>query len=744
MASRSRISTPDLVLHSRDRRQENESSALHCCCGSSECMLLRRNSSILESVEKDVHQAAQLGQALLARHEAYMADAERERVEFSTRIERLEMDKQELEVENASKIEENRSLLEQLEALNYTLCDSDVKIKTLESSLLSSQQAVRRLEAAASRAADAERHLAVLEEEQHQLHNELRASKDDARTHVQRFKEAQRGIMDMQDQLERIEEETRQERERHAETVGRMERQREIEKQLDTAAGRLKGAAATKSLRDHKQGSKIVGHFVRDLLQDNANLQLGIAELREMLMNSNDEIQALRDQLMHHQPLPNESTSAASTLRAELEPMLDGPSLSQELHIHHHYHVTPKQEHRKPKKKRQGLLPGTFTPPIISTPSSPRSSGQWGLTSSPTAPALLCRVSEEETTPTLSKPRPTWDISSQPASEFSSSVPSSPQTQQHRVFDSCYNDSDPLNSPTTSFDPLSPTWRAAHSKRPSASSSHSFQSLAMSLLDHVPDTPPGGDQISHHPSYTEGTIEEEDEDELSLPPLMQAPGLTVEHATPTEESSAAGDSDYRDKMMPRRRLQRVSSQESIMSLTGGLDIHTLKSRPSQLSLRPLGGADAVVVTGVIARPTLSRPLAKRSDAALRENFAGFQTPRSVSNPASARLSSSPAPSQSASATLGKLVGWRPWGGGLSAGTNSTSPNQPADTVSRHEKDKERDKDKDKDLHRVPGINQPGAIPGFQQYWSSQKRKGAPAQVTTKTIDRDALKEVLWE
>jgi hypothetical protein len=39
-----------------------DSSTLHCCCGRSDCALLKRNSSVLETVEKDVHTAAQLGQ----------------------------------------------------------------------------------------------------------------------------------------------------------------------------------------------------------------------------------------------------------------------------------------------------------------------------------------------------------------------------------------------------------------------------------------------------------------------------------------------------------------------------------------------------------------------------------------------------------------------------------------------------------------------------------------------------------
>jgi hypothetical protein len=33
-----------------------------CCCGRIDCALLKKNCSILETVEKDVHTAAQLGQ----------------------------------------------------------------------------------------------------------------------------------------------------------------------------------------------------------------------------------------------------------------------------------------------------------------------------------------------------------------------------------------------------------------------------------------------------------------------------------------------------------------------------------------------------------------------------------------------------------------------------------------------------------------------------------------------------------
>ncbi|KAM0425298.1 hypothetical protein ACHAPT_009354 [Fusarium lateritium] len=692
-------------------RPEPHTPELTCCCGRFDCPLLKKNCSILETVEKDVHTAAQLGQALLARHEAYMADAERDRLNLTERIERLEMDKQELEAENALKIEENRSLLDQLEMLNNTVSESDTKIKALEASLLSSQQAVRRLETAAARAEDAERHLSLMELEQDELYQELRSTREDARSHAQRFKEAQRGILDMQDQLERMEEEAREERVRHEEVIGRMERQREVDRQLSTAAGRLKGAAASKTLQDPKPGNPVVNHFVRDLLQDNANLQLGIAELREMLLNSNDEIQSLREQLLDHQPVPE---SAASTLKAELESFMPSstPRVSQELHIHHHYHVAAKPEKGKTRRKRASLNSSIFNPPSSGT-STPRSSGRWSLNPGPAMPAIAS-VTTKEPNSVISMPKQRWSLMSEQPSDFTSSVPSSPRSnQRNSMFDTSFGDSDIPTSPTTSFDPMSPTWRA-HRKGPSEISALSFQAPSLQL---DPGTPP-------RQHYNDDTIHEEDEGECEeVMARMETPDLGT---TPSADDSSIVESseDSRDDFMPRPRIHRALSHESIMSLAGGLDIHTLKARPSQLTLRPLGGAEAVV-TGVTAQPTLSRGGPKRSSVALRDTFAGLPTSRAVSNPTIRSLSPSPSvtPQGSPSTSLGKWVGWRPWGG------SSTTAPKPAE---------------DKDMNRAPGINQPGAIPGFQKYWTAQRRKGAPSRVTSESVDHQALEEGLRE
>lgn len=666
-------------------------------------------------------------QALLARHEAYMADAERDRSELTTRIDQLEMDNRELEARNAKTIEENRSLLDQLEALNTTVVDSDGRIKSLEATLLSSQQCVRRLEGETARAAALERQLLALEQEQAELQTHLSLSRDEARCAVSRWKRAERGINDLQEQLERMEKEAKEEREYHVEMMGRIERQREMEKELNTAAGRLKGAAAAKSLdRGNGGGSTAVSHFVRDLLQDNANLQYGISELREMLFNSNDEIQALRDQLMYHQPIDDQTTSA-STLRAELEPETETeteresaeekPKGPQELHIHHHYHIPKSKQGAKVlRKKRQSLTPGTFAPLGSSVPSTP-----------PNGLARPQLASHKHRDSLLSN---CWSTYSDQPSDFApSSVPSSPlSNNRSSLFDHAFDhtmDSFP-SSPTTSVDPMSPTWRASHQKQLSNISTRNFQ-LPTSLA-------------YMQPSLTQPQpIIEESDDGDSPPDLTSA----TDESTADDAASSRDQDTINDELsvidgtdghrMPSVRLRRALSHESIISLTGGLDIHTLKSRPSQLTIGHLGSANSVTGSSTVtARPMLSRDSAKRSSAMLRESYGSSPVGslQSISDTSTRDLGPS---------KLGKWVGWRPWGGGNSdrgGGTSSSASSTSGKTI--------REKSSQKALGRPPGINQPGAIPGFSEYIAAAARRAPPPKIQPDAVDRDALREGLGE
>ncbi|KAG4413466.1 hypothetical protein IFR04_013402 [Cadophora malorum] len=702
---------------------------LRCCCGRTDCSYLKHNTVALDDLEKEVRTAASLGQALLVRHEQYMQDAERDRVDMSTKIEELEADKRALEQENAKSVEENRELLDQLEGLNGTAAESETHIKSLEATLFSTRQELRRLELLASRTHDLEMQLAALEQEQDVLQRTIITSQEEERSAIQRWRSAERRLLNLQDQLDKIEREAREEREKHVEVMGRMERQRAVEASLQTAAGRLQSAAAA-TTSNGKNGSNVVSHFVKDILQDNANLQMGIVELREMLMNSNDEVQHLREQLLLHQPVVEENGNGSGppTLRAELAPKEEKEPavISQALHIHHHYHTPKKEEVRRPKKKRTSLNTALFTPPKgMQSPRTPRSQDS--------ASAILSQTSV--TVPAPITPNNRWSMQSGQMSDFApSSVPSSPQSMYRHsgLFDRLDRldiDSSRPTSPSSSVDPLSPQFQPLHHrKRGSEVSTRSFMP-ASNFQPHV--------------------IHEEDDDVEDLAALQPTPSLEND-ATPSDTSRDTGylstdheqEQHWTASLQPR--LRHSASHESILSISG-IDIHTLKSRPSQITIRDgsalirprtrLGTPTTVVSMDTITSSSMVTPRATMSRQT-RDSTAYLQSMRA--NSSDSRSISSNNSNEGIKTKLGGWVFGR-WGvtpqkssGDLRGSYLAVPPQQRAVSTTAVDPLKAF-------MGRSPGINQKGPIPGF-----IKKVEKAPSKVNPELVDHDALREILME
>jgi hypothetical protein len=540
-------------------------------------------------------------QALLVRHEAYVADSERERRQMMATIERLENEKLELEAKNAQTIKKNRDLLDQLEQLNESLCSSDAQIQALQDTLRSTEEELQRLATLAARTQLLEAQLFDLEREQTRLQHNLESKTIEERTAIQRWQKAERTLGDLQDQIDRIEREAREERERHVEVVARMERRMAVEGELSSAAARLKAKAG-----QEKGGSTVVSHFVKDILLDNANLQHGILELREMLVNSNEEVERLRDQLRLHQPVSTSPTQdgATSTLDKEidLEAEVVAPVGGQELHIHHHYHGSklsknlPKvqAQRRHSKKKRFSLTSGHFDP----APSLNRNS---------TATIL------SQTAVTV----PNSHRWSQATTLGPGSLPSSPVSDSHRgsmydrVFSDAAYDSSRPTSPPDSIDIHSPMFGPTKSNDfsfdPDAAPRHHRRSRSRSLKSpmmlsavrsasspiamttksaaHAVISAVGSPAglytneafaLSPTPSIQpepQAAIPEENEDASVLVPKDVL-------ITPTDELETE-DEVISPITHTRPALRRHASHESLISISG-MDIHTLQSRPAQL------------------------------------------------------------------------------------------------------------------------------------------------------------------
>ncbi|KAH8808041.1 hypothetical protein F5884DRAFT_352295 [Xylogone sp. PMI_703] len=712
---------------------------LKCCCGRADCVYLTHNCNALDDLEQQLRTAAQLGQALLIRNEQSMLEAERERSELNIKIAKLEADKMELEAENQKTIRENRELLNQLEDLNASLSDSETHIKSLESTLDSTNEELRRLEQFAARTRHLELQLASLEQEREILKKTIVTSEAEEKSALQRWRSAERRLNMLQEELETVEREAREERLRHTEVLNRMERQRTVEKELATAAGRLKGAAAATATvaaaGNNKQGSTVVSHFVKDILQDNANLQLGIVELRQMLMDSNDEVQALRERLqLNHPPEEDNTGSATPTLREELgtlepEQELDQDPepqvISQALHIHHHYHKPAKKDEiRRPRKKR-----GSLSKPIFS-PTSGRRSPAFSR-GSESASTILQQTSV--TIPTAISPvSGRWSSSGHYSDFAPSSVPSSPQSayRTSSIFDRGFDtDYSRPTSPGSSVDPLSPAFMPRHAKRSSDVSMRSFIAPMNFFQDHV--------------------IHEEDDDVEEIQDLQSPrPSKPDTGDNASRPSNEAEDVPSESPFQPT--LRRSASHESILSISG-IDIHTLQSRPSQLMATGDGSflkdftrsRDSTPMSPtlsmdhfsgssyVTARPILSRH-GQDSTSILRSSI-------------SSRGSNGTRPPSSSSNGFGRLVGdwvWNRWGISPVKSETPTAPSTPKDIPASKQSSRSVSAPiSDRFgviIGRSPGINQSGPIPGFK------KLEKAPAKVTPDIVDREALSEILTE
>lgn len=680
-------------------------------------------------------------QALLARHEAFMVEAEDERNEMSATISRLEADKKELEKANASTIKENRDLLDQLEEMNNNVADSDAHIKSLTATLESTRSELERLTVLAATTIQLESQISVLEAEQSGVRENLVLKEEGQRTAVQRWKTAERTIVQLQEQVDRMEREARIERERHAEVVGRLERRRMVERELETAAGRLKGAAAATTLRKGSGGGNVISHFVKDILQDNANMQMGIVELRDMLLRSNAEVEDLREQMMQHQPLSRafEDGRFHSPLKdelAELPTEVPKPDLHPELHVHHHYHAPTRTEGgarersttpRRPKRKRNILMSGLFTPP--SGTQSVRASGA----STPSSAAAILSQTSVTIPPLIQQTG--WSLQTPPncSSVAASSVPSSPQSI-HRttsLFDYVDNPLD-TSRPTSpeSMASESPFLPSKHGKR---NSDLPERSLSNPMI--AQSRSPVASSISgNHQSYVKrresfndnglsdidsnyfdhATILEEPDEELALTSLMtDSESLTTADPTnPTPQPFS-------------HRLRRSASHESILS-TAPPDISALRTQHTRLLAngQSLKSRTSLSITSPRIEPVINS-ISATSSLLSRGHQDSKSYNRSI-------LSGTSSHSQDGSEkqTLGKRMGgwvWGKWGVAPMASTGNLRAKAALSGALA-----------DSGKVRPTGVNQAGKMRGMGL------PQRVPSKVEVEGIDEGALREILDE
>ncbi len=678
-------------------------------------------------------------QNLLIRHEAYVASAEEERRQMAASIDKLELEKKGLEAANSRIIEDNRHLLDDLEELNSSLSNSEARIRSLTSALESTSDELERLNALAARSSQLEAQLLDMEMEQSTLQSQLMSTELDCRSATRRWKSAERTIATLQDHVDRIEQEAREERERHEEVVSQFERRRLVECELEDAASRPKGAAAASTLGGNQGKNNVVSHFVRDILQDNANLQMGIVELREMLANSNEEVETLREQMLLHQPAltPNQHSIAQDPLRSQLA-MSAATTSKPELHVYHHYQPAGRlvreksQGLRRPRKTRNFASSELLSPRAGSR--TPRSSSSRGTTRSPGANAEL--KPSRTSAPSQASSFPRWSMQSSQTqrSMAPSTVPSSPQSTHENpsIFDSLDNTAD-FSRPTSpeSISVGSPRFTCRHRTAldtPVTSLTRSVYGERKHVVPKRNVLQPPDEKTAGGPdtSLASTAIVEETEN-----------GLAINFSEANQGSDSDKHQVYSQRIPTRPQLHRSTSHESILSIPTS----SYRPPPSHL-FNPVIMPSRAVLTPTPATATAlpaSHSLRLSSSTYNRSLLSNLRGPPSSMPPTHLAPRNVPPPSSEKDPkqqlqqqqTLGKRVGgwvWGKWGVAPMASTGD---------LRDHAKP-------DMGIMRATGVNQKGSIGGLTSTEEKKNNKKDRAEVQVGVIDEGLLKESLGE
>lgn len=199
-----------------------------------------------------------------------------------------------------------------------------------------------RVSAHAAQTAVLEAQLAVLESEQEDLRSTLATTKDEERAAQARWRKAERQLGELEQQLERIDREHALEKARTQNILQRME-QRKLASQ--------RSGAHPNPMADKTALSR----FMKEILAENGHLQLGVAELRDLLAQSQEEVNTLRQKIedmdadqqraanmtsqqqLHHQHQHQHQPLSIELARSPLQAAVLGGVV---VH-HHHYHAPP-------------------------------------------------------------------------------------------------------------------------------------------------------------------------------------------------------------------------------------------------------------------------------------------------------------------------------------------------------------------------------------------------------------------
>ncbi|KXN84412.1 hypothetical protein AN958_12641 [Leucoagaricus sp. SymC.cos] len=297
---------------------------LICCCGREHCENLHAWHECKARLETRLTLSAEVGQALLRRHEAYVGRHEVQcRIKQTTDLRQQNVlsddeedddntkvfRQEQFDVQYAELLKEKQAL-EKSSCIDYVLIDrpvnnevTEVSNKTLLQELHESRTTISRLTAHHARSIGWDTRLTAALKERDDMQQERDSESHRARLAESRFAALKDKTIKLQTEVRRLQEALEEKRSHRLESSGTL---------LQDARSRIESLRETSTF-DTMDGYEEVTRMLESLVQDNETLKHDNAELQQLLTDTREDFAALQEEYEEYKANPPISLSGTNT-----------------------------------------------------------------------------------------------------------------------------------------------------------------------------------------------------------------------------------------------------------------------------------------------------------------------------------------------------------------------------------------------------------------------------------------------
>ncbi|KAJ7094351.1 hypothetical protein C8R44DRAFT_890384 [Mycena epipterygia] len=358
-------------------------SLFFCCCGRDDCENVQAWLGMKARLESRLTLSAEVGQALLQRHEAYVRRHEGQRQDISEAEERENDNAAAAQDQLDELTKENKALEKRLTQALVNNEVTEVSNKTILQELAEAKTTISRLTTSHARSVGWDTRLSAAMKEKDDMQQERDSESQRARLAESRFAALKERTSKLQSEVRRLQNALEEKREHRLEST---------ESILVDARSRLESLQRSVGAPSQQQ-PELTG-VLETLVDDNETLKRDNAELQALLADAREDCRALQEEVEDQRVNPPPPRSGAGTPSHLRQHFYTGSVPSAMLGPSYNSKRSSSTE-RRSSRRYEPLTPETNRRPLSPTDSLTTSETKWTSFTQPQYPVSPSRASFE-------------------------------------------------------------------------------------------------------------------------------------------------------------------------------------------------------------------------------------------------------------------------------------------------------------------------------------------------------------